>query len=263
MGDVLSIADAGGDELVEYEYDEWGNTIGIIPTDSNSQEQLALANANPLRYRGYYLDSETGYYYLQSRYYDPSICRFINSDIAEIAKLSKGVPLDSNLFAYCKNNSTNNVDYDGFWVGFIGFSISIVLLWGISGMLGIIFDGKNIGVYWSFSYKCIGLSLGAGICGGYYSKYKTVYEFYNDKNIVTYSVSVFDFLSGKGLNGKYKGIQINIPLISSKAVTLMVSGSSKSKLYVFKIKTTKLKISSFVKKRTNAKRLYIKLLRKR
>ena len=113
MGDVLSIADASGDELVEYEYDEWGNTIGIIPTDSNSEEQLALANANPLRYRGYYYDNETGYYYLQSRYYDPSICRFINADIAEIAQMSKDIPVGANLFAYCNNDPVNYSDISG------------------------------------------------------------------------------------------------------------------------------------------------------
>lgn len=79
MGDVISITDAQGNELVQYEYDEWG-AIGSITTTHNSDAENALANANPLRYRGYYLDSETGYYYLQSRYYDASICRFINSD---------------------------------------------------------------------------------------------------------------------------------------------------------------------------------------
>ena len=51
--------------------------------------QYALGEANPLRYRGYYYDNETGYYYLQSRYYDPSICRFINADLVIIAKQQK------------------------------------------------------------------------------------------------------------------------------------------------------------------------------
>ena len=132
MGDVLSIADAGGDELVEYEYDEWGNTIDIIPTDSNSQEQLALANANPLRYRGYYLDSETGYYYLQSRYYDPSICRFINADVAEIAQMTKDIPVGANLFAYCNNNPVNNKDLDGH----IAANIIGAIIGGVIGAVG-------------------------------------------------------------------------------------------------------------------------------
>ena len=61
--------DAQGNELVQYEYDEWGNTA-LIDTLDDPQEIVDLANLNPLRYRGYYLDNETGYYYLQSCYYN-------------------------------------------------------------------------------------------------------------------------------------------------------------------------------------------------
>lgn len=80
MGDVISITDAQGNELVQYEYDEWG-AMASITTTNNTEKENTLANINPLRYRGYYYDNETGYYYLQSRYYDSSICRFINADI--------------------------------------------------------------------------------------------------------------------------------------------------------------------------------------
>ena len=62
-------------------YDSWGNTISI--QNGNGQEITSpndIANLNPFRYRGYYLDSETGLYYLQSRYYDPQTCRFVNGD---------------------------------------------------------------------------------------------------------------------------------------------------------------------------------------
>ena len=110
MGDVLSIADAGGDELVEYEYDEWGK---LILTRAGNQSNESIANINPIRYRGYYYDTETGYYYLQSRYYDPSICRFINSDIPEIAGMSKGISAGTNLFGYCNNNPVNDSDPTG------------------------------------------------------------------------------------------------------------------------------------------------------
>ena len=63
---------------------------------------INITNANPLRYHGYYLDSETGYYYLQSRYYDPSICRFINADSCE--NVGDDYAFSVNLFAYCSNN---------------------------------------------------------------------------------------------------------------------------------------------------------------
>lgn len=66
-----------------------------------------------LRYRGYYQDAETDYYYLQSRYYDANICRFINADIPEIAQMSKDILVGANLFAYCNNNPVNNSDSSG------------------------------------------------------------------------------------------------------------------------------------------------------
>ena len=84
-----------------YEYKEWGNTVVVILLN-NTDEERELANANPLRYRGYYLDRETGYYYLQSRYYDPSICRFINADSYE--NVGDDYAFSVNLFAYCLNN---------------------------------------------------------------------------------------------------------------------------------------------------------------
>lgn len=83
-----------------YEYKEWGNTVAVILLN-NTDEERELANANPLRYRGYYLDSETGYYYLQSRYYDSSICRFINADVASIAQQYKFDVNGLNIFVYC------------------------------------------------------------------------------------------------------------------------------------------------------------------
>ena len=69
---------------------------------------------NPFRYRGYYWDSETGFYYLQSRYYDPAIGRFINAD--DVDYLGAGSNLTSyNLFAYCGNNPVMGYDPTGHW----------------------------------------------------------------------------------------------------------------------------------------------------
>ncbi|MCM1286352.1 MAG: polymorphic toxin-type HINT domain-containing protein [Acetobacter sp.] len=104
MGDVLAITDANGIIVGYYEYDAWG---AVTLADSD------IANLNPIRYRGYYYDTETGYYYLQSRYYDASICRFINADIIEMAQVSKNTINGANIFAYCDNNPINNSDPDG------------------------------------------------------------------------------------------------------------------------------------------------------
>ena len=145
MGDVISITDAQGNELVQYEYDEWG-AIGSITTTHNSDAENALANANPLRYRGYYLDSETGYYYLQSRYYDASICRFINSDDIVITGLSKSLYSGLNAYSYCRNNSINCIDKDGYMAGSVAVGVGASILFEkIMELLGYAVVGLTVG----------------------------------------------------------------------------------------------------------------------
>ena len=112
-GDVLGIYSGSGVLTAQYEYDSWGNVLsvknasGAEITDPNN-----VGNLNPFRYRGYYLDSETGLYYLLSRYYDSITHRFINSD----NQMSKTGQLGGyNLFAYCVNNPINISDPTGQW----------------------------------------------------------------------------------------------------------------------------------------------------
>ena len=112
MGDVISITDAQGIELVQYEYDAWGKCVSTVTTHDDDIE-IKLANINPIRYRGYYFDSETDYYYLRSRYYDPDICRFINADYYIILCLTNSYTVGLNLFAYCCNNPINQIDLCG------------------------------------------------------------------------------------------------------------------------------------------------------
>lgn len=95
LGDVLGITDDTGDAFVMYSYDEWGNPIQTVTRD-NTEEQNKIAQLNPLRYRGYYYDAETGYYYLQSRYYNPEWGRFISADsliILTIPPASVSMPI--------------------------------------------------------------------------------------------------------------------------------------------------------------------------
>lgn len=111
-GDVVSLISEDGIIIANYNYDAWGNILSVdLPHKNDIYKEIA--NANPLRYRGYYYDNETGYYYLQSRYYDPSICRFINAD--DFMFLDENVNIGLNLFAYCSNNPVNNVDPTGYW----------------------------------------------------------------------------------------------------------------------------------------------------
>ena len=103
QGDVIGIKDSFGEQFITYAYDAWGNDTG----HTNTQ----LAVYNPLRYRGYVYDQETGVYYLQSRYYNPEWGRFINADILVS---TKKVDIGCNIFAYCNNNTVNYCDKNGF-----------------------------------------------------------------------------------------------------------------------------------------------------
>ena len=107
FGDVLAILDDEGAEVVAYSYDAWGN---ILSTSGSMASTLGAYN--PLRYRSYVFDQETGLYYLQSRYYNPAICRFISAD--SISYLgADGTPVSYNLFAYCNNNPVMYSDPTG------------------------------------------------------------------------------------------------------------------------------------------------------
>ena len=107
QGDVIALADASTGKLaVTYTYDAWGKLVELKDTTTNS-----VGTQNPFRYRGYYYDTETSLYYLQSRYYDPEVGRFINADAFASTDIS-GV-LSTNMFAYCENNPVMRSDPTG------------------------------------------------------------------------------------------------------------------------------------------------------
>ena len=97
----MSIESSDGTPVASYCYDAWGK---ILACDG------AVAELNPLRYRGYVYDQETGFYYLQSRYYDPTVGRFINAD--SYASTDQSM-IGHNMYAYCNNNPFCNVDTSG------------------------------------------------------------------------------------------------------------------------------------------------------
>ena len=105
QGDVVGIVRAStGKVVATYEYDAWGNC-----TVSNA-DGFTVGNANPFRYRGYYWDEESGLYYLNSRYYDPEIGRFISADNIDILTIAPTEYNDKNMYAYCNNNPVSMVD---------------------------------------------------------------------------------------------------------------------------------------------------------
>ena len=105
-GDVIALVDTGWNTVVSYAYDSWGNVTAI-------EGDQDLGKKNPLRYRGYYWDEETGLYYLASRYYDPEVGRFINADDLSVLSEEKREITDKNLYAYCDNNSIIRKDNEG------------------------------------------------------------------------------------------------------------------------------------------------------
>ena len=109
QGDVTAILNASGSPVVSYTYDAWGKPLTVTGSLSTT-----LGTHNPLRYRGYVYDTETGFYYVSSRYYDPEIGRFINADDIDYLG-ADGSPLSYNLFAYCMNNPVNRFDVNGNW----------------------------------------------------------------------------------------------------------------------------------------------------
>ena len=109
QGDIIGLLDENGASVVQYAYDEWGKLLSVTGTSTFTEN---IGNLNPLRYRGYYYDTETGLYYLQSRYYDPAQMRFISQDDPTCSN-AQGQPLGSNLYAYCLNNPVNHSDPTG------------------------------------------------------------------------------------------------------------------------------------------------------
>ena len=112
LGDVVAIRNSNGSIVATYEYDAWGNHIVM---NANGNEQYAsdfIGNVNPFRYRSYYFDTETGFYYLQTRYYDPSIYRFINADDYELVGILS-LSGELNMYVYCGNNPIMCTDESG------------------------------------------------------------------------------------------------------------------------------------------------------
>ena len=106
-------------------YGAWGNYSVHDKDGKKTTDPTFIGHINPLRYRGYYYDTETGFYYVSSRYYDPEIGRWINADnaIAGVGGDIRGY----NLFAYCMNDPVNMSDHTGHWPQWIKNAASAVV----------------------------------------------------------------------------------------------------------------------------------------
>ena len=178
QGNVVALLNADGEVAVRYEYDAWGNNV-VTDKDGNPVTS-GIGVLNPFRYRSYYYDTETELYYLQTRYYDPELGRFISQDSIEYAAPETINGL--NLYAYCANNPVMNIDPTGnawweFWkwnwkaigaiVGTVAATVGAIALtavtFGVAGALAIGITGFAIGVAGSLISQSIageGINIG-------------------------------------------------------------------------------------------------------
>ena len=141
QGDVVAIL-YNGSPVVQYTYDAWGKVLSITGTMADT-----IGKYNPLRYRGYVYDTETGFYYVSSRYYDPEIGRFINADA--FASTGQGI-IGNNMFAYCGNNPVVRADPSGESFAIVlGFNFNL-FGWGMIGTINLVSTEENFGVQYSY-----------------------------------------------------------------------------------------------------------------
>lgn len=195
-GDVIRIYDGAGTVVANYNYDAWGNVISV--TDANGAaitDSTHIANVNPLRYRGYYYDFESGLYYLRSRYYDPEIGRFINGDV--VIAIDDDCLISSNIFAYCLNNFTGYDDQSGCCVGWDDFFAAVAGAAFATGSLALedLCTGSK-----SSGEKYFGTAVG-GALGGWFALYCPAYSGAISSGVSTLVTGVLEDLSGKNERG--------------------------------------------------------------
>ena len=110
-------------------YSTSGQPLSVTPNTAVTNATI-VAKMNPLRYRGYYYDTETGFYYLQSRYYDPNLGRFINAD--SYSSTGQGT-LGNNMYAYCNNNPINMSDHTGTFGLLTGLAVAGIAISAVVG----------------------------------------------------------------------------------------------------------------------------------
>ena len=135
QGDIIRILDDAGAVVVEYTYDTWGKVLSITGSAASTIGEL-----NPYRYRSYRYDTETGFYYLNSRYYDPEVGRFINADAISgfYGALNTG-----NMFAYCNSNPVSKYDVEGLCAYYLEMTYSLGVGLGVSQTVAVVWDDKG------------------------------------------------------------------------------------------------------------------------
>ena len=143
QGNIIALLDGAGNVVVNYIYDAWGNHAVLDANGADITDPNHIGVLNPFRYRGYFYDTETGLYYLQTRYYDPEIGRFITIDGIEY--LDPETINGLNLYAYCGSNPVMRVDGNGnaWWHWLIG-AVAIVALAAVVVASAVVTGGASL-----------------------------------------------------------------------------------------------------------------------
>ena len=241
QGDVAYIVNDFGNIKGYYTYDAWGNVTEIYGD---------IAEVNPIRYRGYVYDTETGYYYLNSRYYDPELCRFISADDTDYLGANQTVG-SYNLFSYCENNPVNLYDPAGTAALMVGkivagalinlgasiiaanatgqeftFLDGVVAL--IAGAVSTLKSGTLIGALISGVYSGVksyqsGASIGWAVGCGLVSAFATLWSVGNlagatGDGIKNVAVATYDFVLGTGMNIAAEAVSVGAAATSQNNV---------------------------------------------
>jgi RHS repeat-associated protein len=175
QGDITKIVDKDGNIVVEYYYDIWGNI-----TKETDITGIDLANKNPYRYRGYRYDNDIDMYYLNSRYYNPEVGRFINADglLGEMGDISS-----TNMFAYCANNPVMFIDSDGDCPILIWLIVAAYVAWGIqdicdiaNGEISVEETESGINIVDSYKVQNPSVVIGYSIYLRYFSEHKESFD---------------------------------------------------------------------------------------
>ena len=211
FGVISYVYNEDGSLYASYKYDAWGSLI------TSASTLPASGDINPIRYKSYYYDADTGFYYLQSRYYDPFVGRFLNADDAAYLGIS-GTVLGWNMFAYCENDAVLHDDYGGFLVVSVTMSVGAAVYIGISLFISFLFDSKNnVGLLIGFSILHGFLDKGGSIAISILRRYTTIKQYLEKvSNVCTigYAVGISAIYTPSLYRNhdepKYTGFQISV-----------------------------------------------------
>ena len=194
-GDVIQIYNALGVLVGSYDYDAWGK----VTENATSADTQGITETNPIRYRGYYYDTDTRLYYLKSRYYDPATRRFLNADGSDNLKPQSDL-YDKNLYSYCDNNPTMCVDSDGnIWIASVAIGVGSQYAADVIGNLMAGKTGKDIFIPTSSigDYVAAGVTAlipGAGLAGALMRSVVSTGIYGLEKYIKYGELTITDFL---------------------------------------------------------------------